>query len=99
MRFILGMITGVVAGMLLAPDRGKNTREKINNEFPKYRRQANESLNEVIEKTRTVYNDLVNELGLTTERLEKEKSRMVSSTKNEETKPNTNMGTNPDSAS
>lgn len=76
MRFILGILTGVIAGMLIAPDRGKKTRERINNEFPKYRKQANDSMNEAFEKTRKVYNELVNELGLTTERLEKEKSRM-----------------------
>lgn len=101
MRFILGIITGVVAGMLLAPDRGKRTREKINNEFPKYRKQANDSLNEAIEKTKTMYNELVNELGLTTEKLEKEKSRMVSqknsgNTANKDTanKADTNTGKN-----
>lgn len=102
MRFILGIIAGVVAGMLMAPDRGKRTREKINNEFPRYRKQANDSLNEAIEKTRTVYNDLVNELGLTTEKLEKEKSRMMASqdnmdntaNKNTANKANTGSNTN-----
>lgn len=99
MRFILGIITGVVAGMLMAPDRGKRTREKINNEFPRYRKQANDSLNEAIEKTKTVYNDLVNELGLTTEKLEKEKSRMIASqdntaNKNTANKANTGSTTN-----
>ena len=67
MRLIFGLLTGVIAGLLLAPDSGRKTREKINNEFPKYKKQANDTLHDAVEKAKSAYSELVSELGLATE--------------------------------
>ena len=44
MKFIIGALAGLGIGMLLAPDNGKKTREKLNKNLPEYKRQAQEIL-------------------------------------------------------
>lgn len=48
MAFIAGAAAGVVLGVLYAPDKGKNTRDKLSFRLEKYRDKLKEMLDEVL---------------------------------------------------
>ena len=43
-KFLAGALVGLVAGLLLAPDKGENTRENLANSAEKWRDKFNELL-------------------------------------------------------
>ena len=43
-KFLAGALVGLVAGLLLAPDKGENTRENLANSAEKWRAKFNELL-------------------------------------------------------
>ena len=43
-KFLAGALVGLVAGLLLAPDKGENTRENLANTAEKWREKFNELL-------------------------------------------------------
>jgi gas vesicle protein len=68
MKFVLGLITGVVAGMLLAPDNGKKNLENLKRNYPKYKAQ----LNNAVQQVKIAYNDVKKGFKLTQEKLPQE---------------------------
>jgi gas vesicle protein len=46
--FLAGAVTGVILGVLYAPDKGKNTRDKLSFQLEKYREQLKEVLNDFL---------------------------------------------------
>jgi gas vesicle protein len=49
LAFFAGAAAGATMGILYAPDKGKNTRDKLNYQLDKYREQLRELVNELIE--------------------------------------------------
>ena len=48
LSFLSGAIVGAVAGILYAPDTGKNTREKLSYKLTHYREKLEEFIDELI---------------------------------------------------
>ncbi|MBX9850732.1 MAG: YtxH domain-containing protein [Cytophagaceae bacterium] len=46
--FIAGAVTGAILGVLYAPDKGKNTRDKLSFQLEKYKDKLSEMLGELI---------------------------------------------------
>lgn len=53
-KFIAGALVGLIAGLLLAPDKGENTRENLANSAEKWR----DKLNKLVGKTNAQLDDL-----------------------------------------
>lgn len=70
MKFIFGIITGVVAGILLAPDNGKKNVENLKKNYPYYKAQ----LENAVEQLKIAYNDVKKGFNLTQEKLPQEQS-------------------------
>jgi gas vesicle protein len=49
LAFLTGIAAGVVIGVLYAPDKGKNTRDKLSFQLTKYRDKLKELIDELME--------------------------------------------------
>lgn len=56
LAFLTGAATGVILGILYAPDKGSNTRDKLSFQLDKYRVKMDELLKEIMEGKELVNN-------------------------------------------
>lgn len=47
--FVVGAATGAIVGILYAPDKGENTRNKLYYQLNKYRDQLKELINDIVD--------------------------------------------------
>lgn len=48
LAFVLGAATGAIIGILYAPDKGSNTRDKLSYQLDKYKKQLEDLLEDLI---------------------------------------------------
>ena len=48
LAFVIGATTGAILGILYAPDKGTNTRDKLSYQLGKYKKQLEELLEDLI---------------------------------------------------
>jgi len=48
LAFVVGAATGAILGILYAPDKGQNTRDKLSYQLDKYKKQLEELLEDLI---------------------------------------------------
>jgi gas vesicle protein len=48
LAFLVGAATGAIIGILYAPDKGANTRDKLSYQLDKYKKQLEELLDDLI---------------------------------------------------
>lgn len=48
LAFVVGAATGAILGILYAPDKGSNTRDKLSYQLDKYKKQLEELLEDLI---------------------------------------------------
>ncbi|GAB5523498.1 MAG: hypothetical protein Roseis2KO_13700 [Roseivirga sp.] len=48
LAFLIGAATGAIIGILYAPDKGANTRDKLSYQLDKYKKQLEELLDDLI---------------------------------------------------
>ena len=49
LSFLVGAATGAILGILYAPDKGKNTRDKLSYRLDKYRGNLKELINDLVD--------------------------------------------------
>ncbi|MFY0625417.1 MAG: YtxH domain-containing protein [Reichenbachiella sp.] len=49
LAFLTGAATGALMGILYAPDKGENTRDRLTYQLDKYRKKLDELLDEMVE--------------------------------------------------
>ena len=47
--FLFGIVTGAILGILFAPDKGTNTRDRLSFQIDKYKKRLEELANELVE--------------------------------------------------
>ncbi len=55
---IIGAAAGLVAGVLIAPDKGEETRDKLNKKAKKYKKDLDKYAEELGEKAKNVKSDV-----------------------------------------
>lgn len=55
--FLFGIITGGILGILFAPDKGTNTRDRLSFQIDKYKKRLEELANELVEGTESEENN------------------------------------------
>ena len=48
LAFVIGAATGAILGILYAPDKGSNTRDKLSYQLDKYKKQLEDLLDDLI---------------------------------------------------
>lgn len=48
MAFVVGAATGAILGILYAPDKGSNTRDKLSYQLDKYKKQLEDLLEDLV---------------------------------------------------
>jgi gas vesicle protein len=49
LAFLTGAATGAILGILYAPDKGSNTRDRLSYQLDKYKKKLEELLDEIVE--------------------------------------------------
>ena len=57
LAFLTGAATGAILGLLYAPDKGENTRDKLSFQLDKYKKKLDKVLEEFIEGTQMAENE------------------------------------------
>lgn len=57
LSFLTGAATGAILGILYAPDKGSNTRDKLSYQLDKYKAKLEELINEIVEGKELVNNN------------------------------------------
>jgi len=90
LSFLLGAATGAVLGILYAPDRGVNTRDKLSFKLDKYKEMLEELIDELIQEkeeplslAKSEGEKVINDAKEKAERLLEDVDELIGSMKNE----------------